>query len=150
MLLSSARSPVGFLWGLVDDPESPTPARKWHERILFIVTAFLCESFLGGVILLPANFIVVLSGIRDSSCLLPIKIHWVLFGNMQLLSRIPDNTTIKFAGNKITPSNHVKNLGLYIDRYMTFDVHINELNKKVMGTLMYINRLATTFRNQHV
>ncbi len=71
----------------------------------------------------------------------PNKTQCIFIGNRQLLSRIPDSTTIKFAGNTITPSNHVKNLGLYIDGYMTFDVHINELNKKVMGTLMYINRL---------
>ncbi len=29
---------------------------------------------------------------------------------------------------------------------MTFDVHINELNKRVMGTLMYINRLSDNFQ----
>ncbi len=55
---------------------------------------------------------------------------------MQLLSRVPDNTTVKFDGKTITPSNHVRNLCLYIDRYMTFDVYANESNKKVMGTLM--------------
>ncbi len=29
---------------------------------------------------------------------------------------------------------------------MTFDVHINELNKKVIRTLMYINRLSDNFQ----
>ncbi len=73
----------------------------------------------------------------------PNKTKCIFIGNRQLLSRIPNNTTIKFAGNTINLSNHVKN---YIDRYMTFDVHINELNKKVMGTLMYINSLSDNFQ----
>ena len=38
-----------------------------------------------------------------------------------------------------------KNLGVYIDKYMLFDVHINELTKKVMGTLMFINRISHNF-----
>ncbi len=36
----------------------------------------------------------------------------------------------------------VKKLGVYIDRYMLFDVHINEVNKKVMGILIYISRIS--------
>ncbi len=28
---------------------------------------------------------------------------------------------------------------------MTFDTHINEMSKKVMGTLMYINRIKNCF-----
>ncbi len=27
------------------------------------------------------------------------------------------------------------------NRYMTFDKHINEINRKVMGTFIYINRI---------
>ncbi len=76
----------------------------------------------------------------------PNKTQCIFIGNRQLLSRIPNNTTIKLNGTTITPSNHVKNLGLYIDRYMSFDVHINELNKKIMGTLTYMNRLSDNFQ----
>ena len=36
----------------------------------------------------------------------------------------------------------MKTLGVYIDRYMLYDVHINELNKKVMDILMYIYRIS--------
>ncbi len=31
----------------------------------------------------------------------------------------------------------MKNLGVYLDRYLLFDVHINELKRKVMGILYY-------------
>ncbi len=70
------------------------------------------------------------------------KTQCVFIGNRQLLQSIPPNTTINFNGDIIYPSNHVKNLGVYIDRYMLFDVHINELNKKVMGILMYISKIS--------
>ncbi len=55
----------------------------------------------------------------------PNKTQCIFIGNRKLLSRIPDNTNLKFDGNIITPRTHVKNLGLYIDRYMTFDERVN-------------------------
>ena len=61
------------------------------------------------------------------------------------MALIPQNITIAFDGIKILPSTHVKNLGLYIDRYMVFDKHINELTKKVTGILTYINRASINF-----
>ncbi len=42
----------------------------------------------------------------------------------------------------------MKNLGVYIDRYMLFDVHISEVNKKVMGLLMFIRRISDNFDKQ--
>ncbi len=60
----------------------------------------------------------------------------------QLICITPPNTTIIFNGNIIHPSKHVKNLGIYFNRYMIFDTHINELNKKVMGNLMYISIIS--------
>ncbi len=44
--------------------------------------------------------------LRNVLMINPNKTHCIFIGNRQLLSRIPNNTTIKFAGNKITPSNH--------------------------------------------
>ncbi len=48
------------------------------------------------------------------------------------------NTTIKH-------NTHVKNLGVHFDTYVTFETHINEISKKVTGTLMYINRVKNCF-----
>ena len=61
------------------------------------------------------------------------KTQCIFIGNRQLLSNIPPNTTINFNGNIIHPSKQVKNLGVYFDRFMLFDTHINEVNKKAMG-----------------
>jgi len=60
---------------------------------------------------------------------------------MPFLSKIPDNTRIPIDNISITPSKSSKNLGIQFDNYMQFDIHINEISKKVYGTLMYINRI---------
>ncbi len=39
----------------------------------------------------------------------------------------------------------VKNLGIYMDSYLSFDVHTRELCKKAMGVLLYINRIKEKF-----
>ncbi len=39
----------------------------------------------------------------------------------------------------------MKNLGVYFDRYILFDVHITELTKNIVGTLMYINQISDNF-----
>ena len=67
--------------------------------------------------------------LRNGLMFNPSRTQCILIGNRQLLSKIPSNTTINFNGNIIYPSKHVKTLGVYIDRFMLFDVHINELNK---------------------
>ncbi len=35
-----------------------------------------------------------------------------------------------------------------MDRYMTFNVHVSELNKKVVGTLMHIHRISLNFEKR--
>lgn len=72
------------------------------------------------------------------------KTQCIIIGNRQHLSRIPANTVIKIDEDMITPSNHVKKLGLFIDQYMTFDKHSNELSKKVM----FINRIRINLDKQ--
>lgn len=69
------------------------------------------------------------------------KTHCIFIGNRQLLYNIPSNKTMNRNSNIIHPSKHVKNLLVYIDRFMLFDVHIKELNKKAMGILIYIRRI---------
>ncbi len=83
--------------------------------------------------------------LRNGLLINPNKTQCIFIGSRQLLPHIPENTVIRFDGISIRPSTHVKNLGLYMDRYMTFDVHINELAKNVMGTLIYISRVSTNF-----
>ncbi len=58
---------------------------------------------------------------------------------------MPANTTITLHNTTIKPTTHVKNLGVHFDTYTTCEIHINEISKKVTGTLMYINRVKNCF-----
>ncbi len=69
------------------------------------------------------------------------KTQCVFIGNKQLLSRIPDDIVINFNDTSISPTHTVENLGLYMDSYMLFDNHVNEITKKAIGILAYISRV---------
>ncbi len=58
------------------------------------------------------------------------KTQCIFIGSRHLCSRIPEDVVVKFDGTNISPSTHVKNLGLYMDRYMSFETHVNEISKK--------------------
>ena len=73
------------------------------------------------------------------------KTQCIFVGSRPLIKRIPSNTTINFDSTSITPCKHVKNLGVYIDSHMTFDIHVNETHKKVMGILLFLNRVKDKF-----
>ena len=73
------------------------------------------------------------------------KTQCIFLGSRQYISEIGDDIHINFNGTVIKPMETVKNLGVHFDRYMTFEKHIEELNRKVMGTLIYLNRLKNLF-----
>ncbi len=70
-----------------------------------------------------------------------MKTQCIFIGSRALISKIPGNTTIRAGEASVHPSRSVKNLGLHFDNYMSFDVHVTEMSKKVSGTVMYINRI---------
>lgn len=76
------------------------------------------------------------------------KTKCIFIGSRQYISRIPENTLINFNGYNIGRSEYVKNLGVYFDQYMLFDTHINEICKKVNGTLIYLNRIKDRFDSE--
>ncbi len=73
------------------------------------------------------------------------KTQCIFIGNVSLCSKIPENIIIRFDDICIKPSKHIKNLGLIMDQCLNFEMHINEINKKVLGALIYINRLSSFF-----
>ncbi len=76
------------------------------------------------------------------------KTQCVFLGTRQLLAHIPNNTIIRCADSDIRPSMNAKNLGICLDSYMTFDKHVNEMIKKAMGTLMFMNRNKDYFETK--
>ncbi len=77
--------------------------------------------------------------LRNGLLINPNKTQCIFIGSRQLIPHIPEDIVIRFDGISIRPSTHVKNLGLYMDRYLIFETHINEMTKKVIGTLIYIS-----------
>ena len=73
------------------------------------------------------------------------KTQFIFIGTRQLLSNIPDNLTINIDNNNLPISKSVKILGIHFGKYMTFDTHIDQLNKKVIGVIMFINRIKDMF-----
>ena len=69
----------------------------------------------------------------------PQKTQVIFVGSRQNIAKIPADTKINFDGNLIEPINHVKNLGVIFDNYMSFDKHIDEVCRKTIGTLIYLN-----------
>ena len=42
-----------------------------------------------------------------------------------------DSISIKFNGIKLSPVDHVKYLGMYLDSYLSWEYHIHELSKRL-------------------
>ncbi len=67
----------------------------------------------------------------------------IFIGSRQILAHVPSDTVIKVDGEFIIPSNNVKKkIGFHIDRFMLFDKHIDQVTKKVIGTLMFLGRVS--------
>ena len=73
------------------------------------------------------------------------KTQCIFLGSRQYLSEIGNNIHVSFNGTVIKPLESVKNLGVHFDKYMTFEKHVDELCRKVMGTLIYLNRIKKLF-----
>ena len=82
---------------------------------------------------------------RNGLMINPNKTQCLFVGTRPFIRRIPADTIINFDNALITPSKHIKNLGIYMDCHMTFDVHIQEMRKKVMGILFFLNRIKDKF-----
>ena len=73
------------------------------------------------------------------------KTQCIFIGSRQYISQIPSDVAIHIGDTIVKPSISVKNLGIYMDSHLSFNIHINELCKKVMGVLIYINRIKENF-----
>ena len=73
------------------------------------------------------------------------KTQCIIIGSRQLISSIPVEIELHFGEAIIKPVSSVKNLGLYMDQYLLYDVHINYITRKVNGILMFLNRIKDNF-----
>ncbi len=72
------------------------------------------------------------------------KTQCIIIGTRHVLAQTP-NITINLHNSIIQPVTHVINFGVHIDRYMKFEKHINEINRKVMGSLTFVNCVKNYF-----
>ncbi len=73
------------------------------------------------------------------------KTQCIFIGTTPIIKQIATDTKITFNNTFITPSTHTKNIGITMDSYMSFDVHIKEIYRKVMGHLLFLNRVKDKF-----
>ena len=75
------------------------------------------------------------------------KTQIIFFGSRYYISRLPENSNIRFNEITLAPSKNVKNLGVHMDSCMTFSTHVDELRRKTIGTLLYLNRVSDKLDN---
>ena len=73
------------------------------------------------------------------------KTQFIFIGSRYCISRLPENITVRVGNDSIRPSNSVKNLGVTMDRYFTFDNHVENIYGKAKGILYFINRNKNCF-----
>jgi hypothetical protein len=80
----------------------------------------------------------------------PEKTKFIIFGTRQLLKNLPDDLSIQFLGEILIPSKSVKDLGVTLDRELTFDEHINNVVKCCNYSLCQISRVRHLFNKEHI
>ena len=63
------------------------------------------------------------------------KTHMIVFGTKAMLKKQP-SISVNFCGTAIQESRVVKNLGLYMDKHMTFVDHVDNVVAKCSGSLV--------------
>ena len=63
------------------------------------------------------------------------KTQLIMFGSKPMLKNVPE-ISLNFNGSVIRESRVVKNLGLYMDRHMTFSDHVSSVVAKCSGALI--------------
>lgn len=77
---------------------------------------------------------------RNSLLLNPDKTKLLVVGVPQLLRQLPD-FTITLCGKPISPIPVAKDLGVFLDQYLSYDEHIRKTVASCMNKLIQINRI---------
>ena len=64
----------------------------------------------------------------------------IVFGTRQMLKGLPP-ITIKFAGTTDCESASVRNLGLVMDKYLSYHEHISQVVSRCTGALLALNHV---------
>ena len=64
----------------------------------------------------------------------------MVVGSAQLIKRLP-HISLSLLGKTIPPVSVAKDLGVYIDQYLTYDVHVTKTVSSCMNQLVQIVRI---------
>lgn len=68
------------------------------------------------------------------------KTKFLFIGSRHCISQLPENLSIKANSEYIKPSENVKNLGITMDRYLSFDNHVENMYTKASGVLYFLHK----------
>ena len=78
----------------------------------------------------------------------PDKTKFLLLGTRQMLSRLPEDLSMSFLGEKLKPSESAKDLGFLLDPRLTYDHHITSIVSSCFSKLSQINRVKKCFEKE--
>ncbi len=87
---------------------------------------------------------------RNGLMLNTSKTQCMFVGTRGLLSQIPEGTHLNIDNVRIDPSDNIKNLGIYFDKHMTFEKHIDKIGARILNTIIYINRTKEFFNRNAI
>ena len=73
------------------------------------------------------------------------KTKLVLLGTPQMLTRVPEGFGVTLLGKEMLPSCCAKDLGVIVDRRLSFDEQVTEVVSKCSVSLCQINRVKHLF-----
>ena len=88
----------------------------------------------------------------------PEKTKLLVMGTRQLLSTLPEDFHVTLLGKEIYPVSSAKDLGIMLDKSLTYDDHIAEVVSKCVAALCQISRakhlldtktIVTLIKNRH-
>ncbi len=74
---------------------------------------------------------------RNGLMINPNKTQCLFVGTRPFIRRIPPDTTINFDNALISPSKHIKNLGVYMDCHLSFDTHTRNAQESDGDPIFY-------------
>ena len=82
---------------------------------------------------------------KNSLLINPEKTKFLLVGTRQLLNLLSNDMSLNFLNKTIVPVTSISDLGIILDRNLTYNEHITQLSSECMAKLCQINRVKHCF-----
>ena len=82
---------------------------------------------------------------KNSLLINPEKTKFLLVGTRKLLNSLSDDMSLNFLNKTIVPVTSISDLGIILDRNLTYNEHTTQLSSECMAKLCQINRVKHCF-----